>query len=58
MFAHATGYRLENVDSGKVYDLPLGLSSCDCPDSELRPRPGGCKHRVGLRDALSRINLL
>jgi hypothetical protein len=47
---HATGYRLTGYDDRKgevtTYDLPLDLSSCDCPDGTYRgERPGGCKHR-------------
>jgi hypothetical protein len=50
---HATGYRLHGYDQRRqaatVYDLPLDLSSCDCPDATYREeRPGGCKHRRAL----------
>jgi hypothetical protein len=50
---HATGYRLTGYDERHaavtVYDLPIDLSSCDCPDGTYRgERPGGCKHRRAL----------
>jgi hypothetical protein len=52
------GYRLLKTD-GTMYDLPADLSGCDCPDSTFHPeRPGGCKHRVGLRAGLKALSLL
>jgi hypothetical protein len=51
-------WRLANTDNGKSYDLPADCSACDCGDTSYRSREGGCKHRVGLRFALKRINLL
>jgi hypothetical protein len=49
---HETGYCLTGFDArkGKVsaYDLPLDLSSCDCPDATYRVREGGCKHQKAL----------
>ncbi len=43
------GYRLTGQDGGAVYDLPLDLSGCDCPDHTFHPeRPGGCKHMAAL----------
>src|SRR5262245_27488051 len=42
-----TAYRLVGLDEKRAatcYDLPVDLSSCDCPDAEFRARPGGCKH--------------
>jgi hypothetical protein len=50
------GYRLDNANNGKSYDLPADLSSCECNDHLKRGR--ACKHMRGLRVALSRINLL
>jgi hypothetical protein len=43
------GFQLVGFDPKKAkvtsYDLPLDLSSCDCPDHTYRPnREGGCKH--------------
>ena len=51
---HPHGFRLTSYDSlhqgVTVYDLPLDLSSCDCPDATYRSeRPGGCKHRKALQ---------
>ena len=48
-----TGYRLWSYDERAravtSYDLPLDLSSCDCPDATYRSeRPEGCKHRRAL----------
>jgi hypothetical protein len=48
-----TGYRLYGYDERNravtSYDLPLDLSSCDCPDATYRgERPEGCKHRKAL----------
>jgi hypothetical protein len=48
-----TGFRLVGWDERDkevtVYDLPLTLDSCDCPDATYRSeRPGGCKHRKAL----------
>ena len=56
---HATGFRLTGWDEKEqqvtVYDLPIDLSGCDCPDATYNAeRPGGCKHRkalVALRQA-------
>jgi hypothetical protein len=50
---HDSGYRLTGFNQKKmevtVYDLPLDLSACDCPDGTYRPeRQGGCKHRAAL----------
>ena len=49
---HATGFRLVGWDDRKeavaLYDLPLDLSSCDCPDATYRDREGGCKHQKAL----------
>jgi hypothetical protein len=47
------GYRLTGFDARRqqvtTYDLPLDLSTCDCPDGAFRSeRPGGCKHRKAL----------
>jgi hypothetical protein len=48
------GYQLCKFGTGEVYFLPADLSECDCPDGVYRSaRPGGCKHRVALRQALS-----
>ena len=51
---HDTGFTLTTWDDRHAavvaYDLPLDLSSCDCPDATYRgERPGGCKHRRGLQ---------
>lgn len=48
-----TGYRLHGYDARAqaptLYDLPLSLDSCDCPDATYNAeRPGGCKHRRAL----------
>jgi hypothetical protein len=49
------GYRLLKAD-GAMYDLPLGLSSCDCPDHCFHPeRPGGRKHMAAMRAALAAL---
>jgi hypothetical protein len=50
------GYRLQKQD-GTVYDLPLTLDSCDCPDSCYRHErsAGTCKHANGLRAALAAL---
>jgi hypothetical protein len=53
------GYTLQKFASagGDVYDLPADLSGCDCPDGTYRgERPGGCRHREGLRQALAARN--
>ena len=52
------GYRLTGWDAQagavKVYDLPLTLDSCDCPDATYASeRPGGCKHQKALRKLLA-----
>src|SRR5262245_53067382 len=49
-----TGFRLMSA-AGKVYDLPVSLDDCSCPDSTFRPRPGGCKHVKSLRAALAAL---
>jgi hypothetical protein len=47
------GFALVKFVTGERYDLPLDLSTCDCPDHVYRPRrPGGCKHMAALRQAL------
>ena len=51
---HNTGFTLTTWDDRDAavvtYDLPLDLSSCDCPDATYRgERPGGYKHRRGLQ---------
>jgi hypothetical protein len=51
------GWRLENCDNGRSYDLPADLSACECKDSLYRDRPGGCKHRVALSAALAAAGL-
>ena len=49
------GYRLLKAD-GAMYDLPLDLSSWDCPDHTSHPeRPGGCKHMAALKAALAAL---
>lgn len=53
-----SGYRLTGWDSEanavKVYDLPLDLSSCDCPDHTYCPeRPQGCKHQKSIRKLIA-----
>jgi hypothetical protein len=50
---HATSFRLTGWDEKEqqvtVYDLPIDLSGCDCPDATYNSeRPGGCKHRKAL----------
>lgn len=52
------GYRLVGWDTEegkvKVYDLPLTLDSCDCPDGLYRSeRPGGCKHQKAIRKLIA-----
>ena len=49
------GYRLLKAD-GAMYDLPVDLSGCDCPDHCYHPeRPGGCKHMAAMRAALAAL---
>jgi hypothetical protein len=46
-------FRLRKFVTGDQYDLPADLSACDCPDGVYRSeRPLGCRHRVGLRQAI------
>src|SRR5262245_47217669 len=58
LVVHASGYRLhgrdEKRDEATLYDLPLSLAGCDCPDRTYRPgRPGGCRHMVALRQLIT-----
>jgi hypothetical protein len=58
------GYRLTRFGSGEVYDVDVSFGpdarswSCDCPDycwrSTCRPG-GGCKHTIGLHNALGEV---
>jgi hypothetical protein len=49
------GYQLKKAD-GTKYDLPADFSSCDCADGTYSPdRPGGCKHRKALPNALASL---
>ena len=48
------GYQLVKAD-GTTYELPADLSECNCADSVYRERPGGCKHRRALCDALAEL---
>jgi hypothetical protein len=49
-------FELSRFGTGEMYRLPADLSSCDCPDHTFREdRPGGCKHRVALRQALTSL---
>jgi hypothetical protein len=53
------GYTLRKFvgAGGEVYDLPADLSGCDCPDGTFKSeRPGGCRHRQALRQALASRN--
>jgi hypothetical protein len=49
---HITSFRLTRFATGQVYDLPATLDGCTCGDATFRDREGGCKHQVGLRQAL------
>jgi hypothetical protein len=46
---------LTALGSGKSYDLELGAGKCSCGDATYRSRPGGCKHQMALRVALTRV---
>jgi hypothetical protein len=49
-------FELTRFGSSEKYRLPADLSSCDCPDHTFREdRPGGCKHMVALRQALTAL---
>jgi hypothetical protein len=48
-----TGFQLQQFGTGVRYELDADLTSCSCPDATYREeRPGGCKHRRALREAL------
>jgi hypothetical protein len=51
-----TCFRLTKFGTGEVYDLDAALESCTCADATYREeRPGVCRHRRGLREALLSI---
>jgi hypothetical protein len=55
----AGGIELRKGD-GTVYHIATSNSwgwTCDCPDAEFRPRPGGCKHVAACRAALNAIGI-
>jgi hypothetical protein len=46
------GHRLTCLESGKFYDLPADLTTCDCPDWFFRRNTIAhphCKHQLSLR---------
>jgi hypothetical protein len=55
----AGGIELRKGD-GTVYHVCTSERwgwSCDCPDAQYRPRPGGCKHVAACRAALDAIGV-
>jgi hypothetical protein len=47
-----TSIHLQKFATGEKYELPATLDDCSCPDATYRPRPGGCRHQVALRQSL------
>ncbi len=53
------GYTMERVDNEKEYFVGTARTpwTCDCPDTQYRSGPGGCKHVRSLFAALNKIGL-
>jgi hypothetical protein len=50
------GFSLREFGSEEEHVLPRELTSCSCGDATYRPgRPGGCRHRAALRQALPAV---